>query len=137
MPPAVVTFVTTVGQHHQAALDKWNSVITAGGGQAVTSPPADLNQSVQAAFMQVTDVAGLAKLALMLEQTASDTYLKVGPTLQSAAGVTLAGALQVVDQMHIAVLNYVLGTYPVPDVFQKTDMAYSGTGAAAASPTPT
>ncbi len=125
VPPAVVTFVTTVGQHHQAALDKWNSVLMAGGAAAVTAPPADLNATVQSQFAQVTDVAGVAKLALTLEKIASDTYLAAGPTLQSKDAITLAGALQCVDQMHAAVLYYVLGQYPVPDVFQKTDMAYS------------
>ncbi|MBJ7596248.1 MAG: ferritin-like domain-containing protein [Candidatus Dormibacteraeota bacterium] len=125
VPPAVATFVTTVGAHHQAALDKWNAVLQTAGAPAVTAPPADLNQTVQTAFAAVTDVPGLAKLALMLEKTASDTYLAAGPTLQSKDAITLAGALQIVDQMHAAILYYVLGQYPVPDVFQKTDMAYS------------
>jgi len=124
VPPAVATFVTTVGGHHQAALDKWNGVLQAAGAPAVTAPPADLNQTVQTAFAQVKDVPGLAKLALMLEKIASDTYLAAGPTLQSKDAITLAGALQIVDQMHAAILYYVLGQYPVPDVFQKTDMAY-------------
>ncbi len=124
VPPAVATFVTTVGGHHQAALDKWNSVLTAAGAQPVSAPPADLNQTVQTAFAQVKDVPGVAKLALMLEKIASDTYLAAGPTLQSKDAITLAGALQIVDQMHAAILYYVLGQYPVPDVFQKTDMAY-------------
>ncbi len=124
VPPAVATFVTTVGGHHQAALDKWNSVLTTAGAQPVSAPPADLNQTVQTAFAQVKDVPGVAKLALMLEKIASDTYLAAGPTLQSKDAITLAGALQIVDQMHAAILYYVLGQYPVPDVFQKTDMAY-------------
>ncbi len=125
VPPAVVTFVTTVGQHHQTALDKWNAVLQSAGAAAVTAPPADLNATVQAQFAKVTDVAGAAKLALTLEKIAADTYLAAGPTLQSKDAITLAGALQSVDQMHAAILYYVLGQYPVPDVFQKTDMAYS------------
>lgn len=129
VPPAVATFVTTVGGHHQAALDKWNSVLQAAGAPAVTAPPADLNQTVQTAFAKVTDVPGLAKLALLLEKTAADTYLAAGPTLQSKDAVTLAGSLQIVDQMHAAILYYVLGQYPVPDVFQKTDNAYKPSGA--------
>jgi hypothetical protein len=42
--------------------------------------------------------------------------------------ITLAGALQSVDQEHSAILLYVLGQYPVPDVFQKGNRAYTGTG---------
>lgn len=125
VPPAVVTFVTTVQAHHQTALEKWNGVLTAAGAPAVSAPPPDLNDTIQKQFAQVTDVTGLAKLALMLEKTASDTYLKAGPTLQSKDAITLAGALQIVDQMHAAILYYVLGEYPVPDVFQKTDLAYA------------
>jgi hypothetical protein len=63
---------------------------------------------------------------LLLEQTASDTYLSAIPTLKSKDAITLAGQLQVVDQEHAAVLHYVLGEYPVPDVFQTTDKAFSG-----------
>lgn len=40
VPPAVAEFVTTVQGHHQAALDAWNGVLTAGGQAAVTAPPA-------------------------------------------------------------------------------------------------
>ncbi len=125
VPPAVATFVTTVGAHHQAALDKWNGVLTAAGAQAVSAPPADLNATVQSALGQAKDVPSVAKLALMLEKIASDTYLAAGPTLMSKDAISLAGSLQIVDQMHAAILYYVLGQYPVPDVFQKTDMAYT------------
>jgi hypothetical protein len=128
VPPAVATFVQTAMAHHQAALDAWNGAITKAGGQAVSAPPADLKATVDQAFAGVKDVTGAATLARMLEQTAADTYLAVLPTIQDKDAITLAGALQCVDQEHSAVLNFVLGTYPVPDVFQKTDLAYTGAG---------
>ena len=126
VPPAVATFAETVMGHHQQALDKWNSVLTAGGGQAVDTPPAALKAKVDTMFAAVKDVTGVANLALTLETIAAHTYLSAIPTLQSKDAITLAGALQVVDQEHAAILHYVLGQYPVPDVFQKTDQAYSG-----------
>jgi hypothetical protein len=126
VPAAVANFATTAMSNHQAALDKWNGVLTSGGGQAVTQPPASLAATINQMFSQVTDITGLATLALLLEQTASDTYLKAIPTLQSKAAITLAGQLQVVDQEHAAILHYVLGQYPVPDTFQTTDDAFSG-----------
>ena len=129
VPPAVATFVQTAMGHHQMALDAWNKVITGAGGTAVSTPPADLKQTVDAAFAKVTDVVGAAKLALLLEQTAADTYLKVTPSIMSKDGITLAGALQSVDQEHAAILLYVLGMYPVPDVFQKGDKAYTPSNA--------
>jgi len=129
VPPAVGEYVTTAMTQHQAALDMWNKVITGGGGQAVSQPPADLKATVDAAFAKVTDVTGAAKLALMLETIAADTYLAVLPKLTDKAAITFAGSQQISDQEHAAILHYVLGEYPVPDVFQKTDRAYSGTGA--------
>ncbi|GAC1603945.1 MAG: hypothetical protein NVS3B21_32850 [Acidimicrobiales bacterium] len=129
VPPAVGEYVTTAMANHQAALEMWNKVITGGGGQAVTQPPADLKATVDGLFAKVTDVTGAAKLALTLETIAADTYLAVLPKLKDKAAITFAGAQQVSDQNHAAILHYVLGEYPVPDVFQKTDMAYMGTGA--------
>ncbi|GAC1586271.1 MAG: hypothetical protein NVS3B21_00260 [Acidimicrobiales bacterium] len=129
VPPAVGEYVATAMANHQAALEMWNKVITGGGGQAVTQPPADLKATVDGLFAKVTDVTGAAKLALTLETIAAHTYLAVLPKLKDKAAITFAGAQQVSDQNHAAILHYVLGEYPVPDVFQKTDMAYMGTGA--------
>lgn len=126
VPPAVATFVQTAKSQHQTALDQWNGVITKAGGQQVTTPPADLKATVDQAFAQVKDVTAAAKLALNLEQTASDTYLAVGTTLVDKSAITLAGALQCAGQERAAILNFVLGSYPVPDVFQKVDKAYKG-----------
>lgn len=137
VPPAVATFATTAMGQHQAALDKWNGIITGGGGQAVAAPPADLKATVDKAFAQVTDVVGLAKLALLLEQTAADTYFAaVSTLLKDKAAIQLAGSIQIIDQQHQAILLYVLGMYPVPDVFQKGDKAYTGSGSSSGSGAP-
>jgi len=92
----------------------------------MATAPASLAATVNTAFGQVTDITGVAKLALLLEQTASDTYLSALPGLQSKDAILLAGQLQVVDQEHAAILHYVLGEYPVPDVFQTTAKAFAG-----------
>ncbi len=126
VPPAVATFATTVMGHHQQALDAWNKVLTSSGGQAVSTPPASLKATVDAEFAKVKDATGVATLALLLEQTASDTYLSATKTLTGKDALTMAGALQIVDQEHAAILLYVLGKYPVPDVFQNTDNAFKG-----------
>lgn len=123
VPPAVAAFATTAMANHQAALEKWNTVLTSAGTQAVTQPPAALKATIDQMFSQVTDSTGLAKLALLLEQTASDTYLSAVSTLGAKDAITLAGQLQVVDQEHASILHYVLGEYPVPDVFQTTAKA--------------
>lgn len=126
VPDAVATFATTAMGHHQTALDTWNKVLTGGGQQAVSTPPASLKATVDQKFAAIKDVNGVAELALLLEQTAADTYLGATKGLTGKDAMTLAGALQSVDQEHAAILLYVLGRYPVPDVFQTTDKAFKG-----------
>lgn len=123
VPAAVGEFVTVALGHHQEALDAWNGVLTGAGEPAVTTPPTDLEATVNEQFAEVTGAGGAAELALMLEQVASHTYLAAIPGLTDPAAITLAGQLQYVDQQHIAVLLFALGQYPVPEVFQSTDMA--------------
>jgi len=123
VPPAVGEFATTAMKNHQAHLDAWNKVLTDAGETAVTEPNAELKPVVDEQFAQVKDVGGAANLALMLEQIAAQTYLKVLPTLSSPEAIQLAGSIQVVDQQHQAVLLFALGQYPVPEVFQKTDQS--------------
>lgn len=125
VPATVVEFVTVALGQHQEALDAWNGVLTGAGQAAVTTPPAALEATVNEAFGNVSDAGGAAELALMLEQTASNTYLAALPTLVDPAAITLAGQLQYVDQQHVAVLLFALGQYPVPEVFQSTAMAAS------------
>jgi hypothetical protein len=103
--------------HHQAHLDAWNDVITGGGGEAVTKPNAELDPVVAAEFAKVTDAGGAAKLALMLEQIASATYLSALPLIEDKDAIELAGSIQIIDMQHQAILLFALGEYPVPDVF--------------------
>jgi hypothetical protein len=123
VPPAVAEFVTTAKAHHQAALDAWNDVLTGAGKAAIDSPPADLETTVNAAFGEVTDVIGAARLALMLEQIAAATYLEAIPALETEGAIALASSIQPIDMQHAAVLLFVLGEDPVPDNFAKTELS--------------
>ena len=125
VPPAVGEYVGTALAHHQAALDKWNAVLKAGGKAAVTEPNAKLKPTVDAALAKVTNVGGAAALALMLEEIASATYQKAVPTLTDKAATELAGSLQIIDAQHVAILLFVAGQYPVPETFAKTEKAAS------------
>ncbi len=125
VPPAVAEFVTTAQSHHQAHLDGWNALLVELGEEEVTDPPADLEETVNEAFADVTDVVGAAELALLLEQTAAATYLAVIPVLTEPAAIELASQIHPIDMQHVAVLLFVLGEYPVPDVFGSTEQAYS------------
>ena len=123
VPPAVGEFVTVAMAQHQAHLDAWNKVLSGAGAPEVTEPDATLKPTVDAEFAKVTDVAGAAKLALLLEQIASATYLNAQNVLTDKDAIMLAGSIQIIDAQHASILLYVLGEYPVPDVFAKVDLA--------------
>jgi Ferritin-like domain len=123
VPPAGAEFVTTAMAQHQAQLDSWNEVLTSNGEPEVTEPDPDLKATVDEEFADVTDFVGAAELARTLEQTAAATYLQAIPTLKSPDAIELAGSINVIDMQHVAILNFVLGEYPVPDTFASTDAA--------------
>lgn len=123
VPPAVAEFVQTAMAHHEEHLAAWNDVITGAGRTAVSAPNAQLKPVVDAELGKAKTVADAAKLARTLEETAAATYLSAIPDLTSKDAVKLAASIQATDAKHVAILNYVLGEYPVPDVFAKTDKA--------------
>ncbi|MEO8268048.1 MAG: ferritin-like domain-containing protein [Ilumatobacteraceae bacterium] len=123
VPAAVGEFVTTAMSQHQAHLDAWNKVLTGAGETAVTEPNATLKPTVDAAFGKVTDVTGATMLALQLEEIAAATYNNAQSVLTDKDAIKLAGSIQIIDAQHAAILHFVLGDYPVPDVFAKVDMA--------------
>jgi hypothetical protein len=123
IPPAVATFVTTVkGQHAQHA-QAWNSAIVAAGHAAVTTPDPVLTPVIVADFKKVTDVTGAAKLALTLEDVAAATYQSAISAVKATSSVKVAASIQPVEMQHAAILNFVLGQYPVPLAFSTTTAA--------------
>ncbi|MGH9164146.1 MAG: ferritin-like domain-containing protein, partial [Acidimicrobiales bacterium] len=123
VPPAVATFVTTAKGQHEEHLAAWNKVIKGAGEPEVTEPNATLAPVVAQKLGAAKTIGDAAVLALLLEQIAAQTYLSAIPTLKSKDAVKQAAQIQIVDQQHQAVLLFALGKYPVPEVFQKTDMA--------------
>lgn len=117
VPPAVAEFATTAMSHHQSASD---ALAKAGGG-GTPQVPAAVKTTVDTAFAKVTDIAGLAGLALELELIAAATYLDVLPKLQSKAAVDLVGSILPIERQHAAILTFALGQYPIPDTFATTE----------------
>jgi hypothetical protein len=124
VPPAGATYVQTALSHHQAYLDALNGLLTANGEAAVTMPDPALKSTVDAQFAQVKDFGGAAMLARELEEISSATYLEAIPNLTPDTAV-VAGSILAVGQQRVAILNYVLGDYPVPEVFAQTEKAAS------------
>jgi hypothetical protein len=121
VPPAVVTFATTAQKHHKAHAAAWNAILTGANKRAVTGVDKTVKTGVvDPAFAKVKDVGGLANLALELENVAAATYLNGISVITAKAGIATAASIQPVELQHAAILNFVLGKYPVPDSFGKT-----------------
>jgi len=125
VPPAVASFATTAQKHHTDHAAAWNSVLTGAGKEAVTGVDLTVKAQVDQAFAGVKDVGGLARLALTLENTAAATYLNGIAVLGDTSAIQVAASIQPVEMQHAAILNFVLGNYPVPDAFAKTAGARS------------
>jgi hypothetical protein len=125
VPPALANFAKTAQSHHKDHAAAWNAVLTGAGKPAVTG----IDKTVQDAvvtpgFAKVTNGAELAKFALGLEDAASATYLNaIQNAIQDSSGIMVAATIQPVEMQHAAILHFVLGEYPVPDTFAKTDGA--------------
>lgn len=120
VPSAVATFVKTAMAQHKDHAAAWNAVVTSGGYKAITAPNAAIAVSVKAAFAKVTNIAGVAKLALTLEDAAAATYLEAVGVLSGKQAIETAATIQPVEMQHAAILHFVLGQYPVPQAFSLT-----------------
>ena len=123
VPPAGAEFVKTAMAQHQAHLDAWNKVLESAGQAEVTQPNAGLKPTVDAEFAKAKTFGDAARLALTLEETAAATYLSAIPQLKGKEAIKQAASIQAVDAKHAPILHFVLGEYPVPDVFAKEDKA--------------
>jgi hypothetical protein len=117
VPPAVATFATTVKAQHAQHAQAWNSAIVAAGHKAITTTDPVLTPIVVADFKKVKDVTGAAKLALTLEDDAAATYQSAISAVKAKSSVKVAASIQPVELQHAAILNFVLGQYPVPNAF--------------------
>jgi hypothetical protein len=130
VPPAVATFATTVKGQHQQHAAAWNAVLQSHGKAPVTVTNPTLTPTVQSDFAKVTDIAGLAQLAVTLETIAAQTYQVETSKLQSSAAIQLSSSIQPVEMQHIAILYYVLGMYPGAQTSSGTPLAFNPTSQA-------
>ncbi|MEU2183974.1 ferritin-like domain-containing protein [Streptomyces thermolilacinus] len=125
VPPAVATFVETAMSQHEDHAEAWNAILAAAGKPKITGTPLSNHDDVVKALGQVKDVPGVAKLALQLEDQATQTYVFATFNVKNMDGVNTAATIAPVEAMHSAILHFVLGQYPVPDDFVRTDKAAS------------
>ncbi|MDJ0463837.1 ferritin-like domain-containing protein [Streptomyces sp. H27-C3] len=125
VPPAVATFAKTAMSQHADHAKAWNAVLTGAGKKAISGVPLSGHQAVVDALGKVKDVTGVAKLALQLEDQATETYMFAAANVKSEGGIKTAATIAPVEAMHAAILHFVLGQYPVPADFFTTDKAVS------------
>ncbi|HEX3604428.1 MAG TPA: ferritin-like domain-containing protein [Candidatus Dormibacteraeota bacterium] len=125
VPPAVATFVTTARMQHADHASAWNSALTGAGLAAQTAPDPHYNKEVQGRLPIVKTVTDAAELALTLETVALETYTATLGLVADRRHRLVALTIAPVEAQHVAILNYLLGRYPVPDGFIRTDMAAS------------
>jgi len=130
VPPAVVTFATTVKSQHMDHAAAWNAILTASGKNAVTVTEPSLTPVVNQLFAKVTDVTGLAQLALQLENAAAQTYQVQSTKLKSKKAIATSSSIQPVEMQHAAILYFVLGQYPGVQTSSGAPIAFNPTSTA-------
>jgi hypothetical protein len=123
VPAAVAEFAKHAKEQHQAHADAFNAALKNAGAQPFTKPDPALAGPVTEMYGKVNDLAGLATLALTLENTAASTYTKQMGELTSSDGIAAVATIAPVERQHAAVLSYILGEYPVPDTFVPLTLA--------------
>lgn len=129
VPAAVAEFAKHAKEQHQAHADAFNAALRNAGGQPFTKPDPALAGPVTDMYGKVKDLAGLAMLALTLENTAAATYTKQMAELTSSDGIAAVATIAPVERQHAAVLSYILGEYPVPDTFVQLGETATSLGA--------
>lgn len=125
VPLALAAYMSTARGHHVDHLDEWNKSLQGGGLPTVSTADVGLKPTLGKMLTDAKDVAGIAGVIAIVEEILADTYLRSIPTLKSKDSIKIAGQILIVDQQHRAILNYLLGIYPVPEPFQVADKAAS------------
>jgi hypothetical protein len=123
VPPAVVTFASTAKAQHVDHAAVWNSILIKAGKARVTETDPALTPVVNSMFAKVKTVPALAALALEIENIAAATYQAAISEVSSSSAMQVAASIQPVEMQHAAVLNLLLGHYPVPSAFSGTSLA--------------
>ena len=127
VPPAIAQFVTTAMSQHMDHAGGWNSVLTSAKLPAIKTGtyPLTIAPGAVAKLSAATKLTDVATQALSLENAAASTYLLAAENISTSntAGVEVAATIAPVEAMHAAILNFVLGQYPVPASFLTTTNA--------------
>jgi hypothetical protein len=123
VPPAVATFVQTAMKQHADHAQAWAAVLARAGKPPISDAPLSITQDQLAKLSAAKSVPDVAKFALDLENVAAQTYTFATANVSDASAIMTAATIQPVETMHAAILNFILGDYPIPDTFIGTGNA--------------
>jgi hypothetical protein len=123
VPPVVTTFVQIAMKQHSDHAQAWNAALSRAGKRVISDAPLAITQEQMAILTAAKAVPDVAKFALNLEHLAAQTYTAATANLSDSTGIMMAATIQPVETMHAAILNFILGEYPVPDTFIGTSTA--------------
>jgi hypothetical protein len=111
----VATFVQTAMKPHADHAQAWSTVLSRAGKPPISDAPLSITQDQMAKLTAVRSVPDMAKFALDLENVAAQTYTFAVATVSDPSAIMTAATIQPVETMHAAILNFILGEYPIPD----------------------
>lgn len=125
MPAAGVEFLKSAAEQHADALEALNALLRRNARATVAEAHPEFEKvNVGPPLAEVKVWPQMASLARNVEVALAATALEtVHSTLQSPDALRLIGGLQATSQKRVAVLNFLMGEFPSPDTFQKTDAA--------------
>jgi len=125
LPAGLKALWETFGSHHRDHATAWNAILTAAGATIVTAADAGFSQSViTPGLAAVKDTDGAIAFVAGIERTAAATYLvAVEQVLTTTGALQTAAAIQPVELQHVAMLEVLRGSDPVPASFATTEGA--------------
>lgn len=125
VPAAGSEFLQVAHDQHDEALAALNGILESGDREPVANPNTAARESVvEPGLASATDFLSVARVVRNLESALAATYLRaVQSDLQVNEIVRAAAGIQATGQKRVAVLSFMIGEFPSPDPFQRTDAA--------------
>jgi hypothetical protein len=127
LPAGLKGLWETFQSHHRDHALAWNAILTTAGDAVVTSSdPAFSASVVTPGLAGVKDVDGAVAFVAGLEVTSAATYLAaIEGVLTTASALQTAASIQPMELQHVAMLDALAGSDPVPSSFATTTGALS------------
>jgi Ferritin-like domain len=117
VPPAFTAFAQTTIEQHVEHAGVWNAILRSARKPTISGTPLSSQPTVLGTLGAASTVAQVAGIAAGLENQAARTFTSATAGSTIAAGIAASASIAPVEAMHAAVLQFIIGTYPIPDEF--------------------